>query len=581
VYFFIEIFIKGRSRGTLSFTMAHQTFYRKYRSATFSEMVGQEHIIRILQNAVRQDQLAHAYIFSGPRGTGKTSAARILAKALNCVNGTDIDPCGTCVMCQKIAQGQSVDVIEIDAASHNGVDHIRALTEQVYFAPVECQYKIYIIDEVHMLSTGAFNALLKTLEEPPSKVLFILATTELHKIPATVLSRCQHLNFRRLGVPDISKQLAFIAKEEGFSISADAQTIIARQADGCMRDAVSLLEQVLAFEGQAITAAGVGTALGGVEKSAVYDVAGKLFAGNPAQLMTTLQTVLDSGMSASQLVTDLIDVLRNALLVVLGVETAEVLDPVHSAALKAIHAPLVKLQAALQCVCEVQSELRFFPNPGLLLQVKCLGLLTEKAEPVVAVSAPAPSGVMPISRPVVPPVAPSGADVIPTSSMTQMSSNKAPIMKETPVPVAGGAGLNASWAMVVQAVKDSKHALFAILNQSEAVRVTDTELVIRLKQDFRFFREKLAESSSQAILKPFVEKAFGKPLKVQTGPTGPASPVVAAQPKMQPLSTPQAPAPLASSDAPKVFGPVVDDRSKKINHIVAMFDGAVVDDVGG
>jgi DNA polymerase III subunit gamma/tau len=562
--------------------MAHQTFYRKYRSATFSEMIGQEHIIRILQNAVRQDQLAHAYIFSGPRGTGKTSAARILAKALNCTQGSGTDPCGVCTMCQKIAQGQSVDVIEIDAASHNGVDHIRALTEQVYFAPVECQYKIYIIDEVHMLSTGAFNALLKTLEEPPEKVLFILATTELHKIPATVLSRCQHLNFRRLGVPDIAKQLSFIAKQEGFAISADAQTVIARQADGCMRDAVSLLEQVSAFEGGDITAEGVGNALGGVEKSSVYKVAATLFSDNPAVMMTTLQTILDSGMSASQLVTDLIEILRNAMLVSLGVGTPASLDPVHATALKAIQAPLAKLQEALQCVCEVQSELRFFPNPGLLLQVKCLGLMVAK--PAVQVSAP-PERVVasPPPAPQAPPsryVQTSEPVAQPARPVAPVPTPKAPAASPSAPVMPVGSGVGASWASVIQGVKDSKHALFAIVNQSEVVKVTDTELIIRLKQDFRFFREKLAESASQTILAPFVEKAFGKPLKVQTGETSavpkptPSAPVAAVAPKAVPAQAPP------TSDGPKVFGPVADDRSKKINHIVAMFDGAVVDDGG-
>ncbi len=563
--------------------MAHQTFYRKYRSATFADMVGQEHVIRILQNAVRQSQLAHAYVFSGPRGTGKTSAARILAKALNCTQVQDANPCGTCIMCQKIALGQSVDVIEIDAASHNGVDHIRALTEQVHFAPVECQHKIYIIDEVHMLSTGAFNALLKTLEEPPAKVLFILATTELHKIPATVLSRCQHLNFRRLGVPDIAKQLAFIAKTEGFSVSSDAQTLIARQADGCMRDAVSLLEQVLAFEGESITAEGVGKALGGVEKSSVYGLALALFSGNPAQMMVLLQRILDSGMSASQLVTDLIDVLRNAMLVVLGVATPVALDPVHADALKAISAPLEKIQTALQSVCEVQSELRFFPNPGLLLQVKCLGVMVGAPRSDIAVSGPvatptpvatmpAPQAAVaaaPLSRPVV--------EAPPVAAVVEKPVAPTPVMASSGTP-----GANASWATVVQAVKDSRHALFAIVNQSEVVRVTEQDLVIRLKQDFRFFREKLAESASQALLAPLVEKAFGKPLKVQTGVSAPTvAPPTAPTPKP---SIAQSPAPITTavaSDAPKVFAPVSDDRSKKINHIVAMFDGAVVEDAEG
>lgn len=577
--------------------MGHQTFYRKYRSTTFSELIGQDHIVRILRNAVTQGQLAHAYLFSGPRGTGKTSAARILAKLLNCTQGEPGNPCGTCVMCQKIAQGQAVDVIEIDAASHNGVDHIRSLTEQVHFLPVEGHYKVYLIDEVHMLSTGAFNALLKTLEEPPANVVFILATTERHKVPPTVLSRCQHLNFRRLSVSDISAQLAMIAQKEGFTVSQEAQILIARQADGCMRDAVSLLEQVWAFEGGDVTAQGVARSLGGVEKAAVYQVAQAVFSQDPADMMRVLQAVLDSGLNASQLLLELIEVCRNSVLVLLKVVSPEEADPLHAEALKGITAgiALPVAQRALEAFCSAQADLRFFPNPGTLLQVTCLGVMgssvatgKDMAVPS-AVSKPIPSP--PNTHSVVSEALPSQVGPLPTASLNPSFSESTPLSPKKPtamVPpketvvgsVASGLGTSA-WGSVVQAVKESRHALFSILNQSEVVRVTDHAIEIRLKQDFRFFREKLAEASSQAFLGPLVEKAFGKPLRVHTGQDNPsASPSTTSQKQVEKpvVTSASVLTNVVSSDVPKVFAPVKDDRVKKINHIVAMFDGAVVEE---
>ena len=242
--------------------MAYVALYRTWRPQNFDSVVGQPHIVRTLTNAIEKNKIAHAYLFSGPRGTGKTSTAKILAKALNCTHGPTTDPCGTCEACRKITEGTSMDVLEIDAASNRGIDEIRGLRETVGFLPVDGRYKVYIIDEVHMLTTEAFNALLKTLEEPPPHILFILATTEPHKIPATIHSRCQRYDFRRISASDIEARLGEVIDHLDLTIEPAAVRLIADAAEGGMRDALSLLDQCITTSDDTITAADVENLLG-------------------------------------------------------------------------------------------------------------------------------------------------------------------------------------------------------------------------------------------------------------------------------------------------------------------------------
>ena len=227
--------------------MSYMAMYRKFRPQRFSEIQGQDHVVTALRNQIRSNRIGHAYLFCGTRGTGKTTAAKILAKAVNCKHPVDGEPCGKCESCLGIQKGVLTSVVEIDAASNNGVDNIREIKEQVKYSPQDGKYRVFIIDEVHMLSVGAFNALLKTLEEPPSYVIFILATTEVHKIPTTILSRCQRYDFHRITVAAISSQLKNLSKQEGIEIEDKALHYIAKQADGSMRDALSLLDQCVAF----------------------------------------------------------------------------------------------------------------------------------------------------------------------------------------------------------------------------------------------------------------------------------------------------------------------------------------------
>jgi len=365
--------------------MAYLTFYRKYRSGNFDEMVGQEHVVQTLKNAIKMDRLSHAYIFSGPRGTGKTSSARILAKLLNCLSPKNGDPCLTCDRCQKIAKSQAADVIEMDAASHTGVDYIRTLNEQVRYAPVECKYKVYIIDEAHMLSTGAFNALLKTLEEPPAFTLFILATTEPHKLPITIHSRCQHLNFRTLSTDEIQSHLKFIAKEEKISIPDDCLKILARNSSGCMRDGISLLDQLFAFKGSTIEMEDVVLLLGSAFQGRLFDLVEQVLSSNAAEVVKCIHTLFDEGVNAHQFLTDVIQLVQQLLYQKLGLENELEIDPEGKIRLENIAnlSTLHQIRDLLEILGKCEQEMRYFPKPKVLLQVRLLQFIKFPSENVV------------------------------------------------------------------------------------------------------------------------------------------------------------------------------------------------------
>lgn len=301
----------------------YQALYRKYRSQTFGEMVGQEVMAKSLKQAVASGKISHAYLFSGPRGTGKTSAAKIFAKAMNCPHQVEGEPCNTCDLCLDITKGALEDVIEIDAASNNGVDEIRDIRDKSTYAPSRASHKVYIIDEVHMLSTGAFNALLKTLEEPTENVVFILATTELHKIPATILSRVQRFEFKSIKAPAIRKHLAHVLDQEGISYEADALSLVANRAEGGMRDALSILDQALSLsDATGVTAAIVEDITGSIAQSALSAYLGAIAEQDSLTALNHLETIFDSGKSMSRFATDLLNYLRDLLIVQNGGQPA-------------------------------------------------------------------------------------------------------------------------------------------------------------------------------------------------------------------------------------------------------------------
>lgn len=296
--------------------MSYTALYRKFRPTVFEDVKGQEHIVTTLKNQIRSGRTSHAYLFCGTRGTGKTTIAKIFAKAVNCEHPVDGSPCGECAICRSIAAGTSMNVIEIDAASNNGVDSIRQIVEEVNYSPAEGKYKVYIIDEVHMLSIGAFNALLKTLEEPPAYVIFILATTEVHKIPITILSRCQRYDFRRISIDTIADRLKELTQKEQVQVEEKAVRYIAKVADGSMRDALSLLDQCIAFYfEQELTYDKVLDVLGAVDTEVFSRMLREILKGDAAAALGVLQDIVLQGRELSQFVTDFAWYLRNLLLI--------------------------------------------------------------------------------------------------------------------------------------------------------------------------------------------------------------------------------------------------------------------------
>lgn len=376
--------------------MAYVALYRRWRPESFADLVGQEHISRTLSRAVTSGQTSHAYLFTGPRGTGKTSTAKILARALNCAEGPTLTPCGVCDSCRSISDGSSMDVFEIDAASNRGIDEIRDLRESVKFAPTEGHYKIYIIDEVHMLTTEAFNALLKTLEEPPERVIFILATTEPHKVPATIQSRCQRYDFHRITVTEIRDRLIYVCKESDIAAEEDALGIIAAQADGGMRDALSILDQCMALAEGTLTAERVQEALGLVGRAWIRRMAGEIAARDAAALIAQLSELLQSGRELKQVLAELAQYFRRLMIAGVGgaVSAAELCaGDAEELRMDAAQFTQEEIMSILRRLNETMQELRTSPQPRIAVETLLIGLChTEGAAPSGESTAPPTGG---------------------------------------------------------------------------------------------------------------------------------------------------------------------------------------------
>jgi DNA polymerase-3 subunit gamma/tau len=486
--------------------MSYISLYRKWRSQNFDEIIGQPAIVQTLKNAIKNNRLAHAYLFSGPRGTGKTSTARILAKALNCKKGPTPSPCGKCESCVKIRDGHSVNVIEIDAASNRGIDEIRELRERVRYAPVEGRYKVYIIDEVHMLTPEAFNALLKTLEEPPSHTIFVLATTELHKVPLTISSRCQRLDFGRIKVKEIEEHLQKVARDEGFEIDEKALNLIARVGEGSMRDSISLLDQLVSFSGHNISYDNVVMLLGTADEELLLAFGEAVAENSPAKVLELVRSGMEEGRSTLQVTRDLVAHFRNLLHIKVG--SGQVLeltsDYLEKLKKQAESFSLQKIKEMIRALSRAELDMKWHPHARLVLEVALLELLEERE--AVAVAKSETSGKVR-----------QAAEV----RVTRNDSHVASATTAQPIAMqASGDGkfgkIQSGWNDILENVKKKTIFGYVSLHEAEPAEINAKgKLVISFRRGYAFHKERLEEIKNKQAVEEAVREITGEKIPIE------------------------------------------------------------------
>lgn len=499
--------------------MSHQPLALKYRPAAFADVISQDHVTRTLQNALNQNRIAQAYLFAGPRGSGKTSTARLLAKALNCDTGISGEPCGECANCVSITTARSLDVIEIDAASNRGIDDIKELRETVKYAAAQGRYKVYIVDEVHQLSKDAFNAFLKTLEEPPPSVVFVLATTEPHKVIPTILSRCQRFDFRPIPLSAIRERLSEIAEKEGFGLDEEAEFAIAKKADGSLRDALSLLDQVVAFGGETIDLPALRRLIGIPEEERYLDLTRILADGDAAAAMDFVRDLRSAGYDLEEFYTGLLEHLRNCLLFAVGStgETlAEVPDRYHDAYREATERTGVEdLVRLLTLAADEELTFRRSSQQGLVLEVLLvrMALLDRSVDLDRLLGAVRSGGRGATGRTGTrgnPASTPGSARPEPPPSTDK--SPAAPVQAPEPEEGEGEGDLTldllvSKWDEVIRAVHAVRPTVAAALDGARPAGCTLERVVLALPAEAEFRREQL---SSRGMLDPLVSVLRGR-----------------------------------------------------------------------
>lgn len=519
--------------------MAYLSLYRKYRPSTFEEILGQEHVSNTLSNAIREDRVAHAYLFTGPRGTGKTSTARILAKALNCENGGPTPtPCGKCNSCISIEEGSSMDVIEMDAASHSKVDETRDILAGVPLATAGGRTKVYVIDEVHMLSTGSFNALLKTLEEPPTHVVFILATTEAHKVLATIVSRTQRFDFRRLPADVLEKHLGNIAEQEKIEVDQEVLELLARHAEGSARDALSALDQLASFGGKvsAVDAEGL---LGRRSEDMLVDLFDAIAVSDVGRVFIAMQGFVSQGVDMRQLALDTLEHARSLLLLKAAPEADGLLDVTAEErpglALQADSFSAAGLLRTIDLVGKAIIEMRNAPNHRLLLEVALIRSAAPETDPsangllgrierlerrlgiegTAAAPDPAAGAASPVGSPLrsAPPAAAkadagSAAEAKPERGLSERTA--APPPEPGPAPNTGEVGLNHirdAWPVIQGEVNKASRRVGALLNPSRPLSFDDGALTVEVQSEFH--RDTMGQDKNRSMLVDGIHAALG------------------------------------------------------------------------
>lgn len=510
--------------------MAYQVLARKWRPQVFEEVIGQAHIARALQNAVKVGKVAHAYLFSGPRGVGKTTMARILAKVLNCAEGPTPTPCNRCASCQEITGGQSVDVLEIDGASNTGVDDVRELRETVKYVPFQGKYKVYIIDEVHMLSNQAFNALLKTLEEPPPHMVFIFATTEPHKIPSTIRSRCQHFQFRRISRLDIVDRLNQIAVQEAIKIGEPELFLLAKGADGSMRDALGLLDQVLAYGGPHVRQEDLLAIMGVVDRPQILAMIQAIQQKDASRAVGKVRELVDQGHDLRQFCHELVETVRDLLMFKIAKQPETLvecpLEEVEELKTLSQGFSAEELQWLFNIFSQTYEEIKNFFYPPFLLElavvraaridsIEPLGTILEKvmalekrlqnpAEMARPVSSTSPLSTQSMSK----------EDTGSSSQPQSLSvADSATTTKGEEMPEGSTQDISGQWQKVIQRVKNQRPYLASYLDQGVLVNLTDDELVIGYPKTSSFFVELIHKEENLNLITSLLKELFDKALR--------------------------------------------------------------------
>jgi DNA polymerase-3 subunit gamma/tau len=497
--------------------MAYEVLALKYRPKIFEDLVGQETVTRTLTHAIQQGRLAHAFLFAGVRGVGKTTTARILAKALNCASGPTVRPCDECAACTEIARGGSLDVLEIDGASNNGVEQVREIIDGSRYAPSRDRFKIYIIDEVHMLSTGAFNALLKTLEEPPPSVKFIFATTEHHKIPDTILSRCQEFEFRTVSPTEIGAQLRKIASSEGVQIAEAALAAIARAAEGSLRDGISSLDQVIAATGTTVEESDVTEILGLIERDVLRDTTRAILDRDTAAILKTVDGLVRSGRDLRYFTSALMQYLRDVLVIQVAPKSPELLEvPGETAHLEELSKELTEedLLRSLDVLTQTETALRTSPEPRFHLEMALLKISQLRRlagfEELLARFEVLAGGF--------PPSEPAGSTPAPSTKTSRGTEPAASSAKASASPVSRGKREELAddelVPRLIEELKSAKPMLHALVSRYHRAEVGERRLRLFFLPEQQALAEQLEQKELKALLETQVSQIVGKRLSV-------------------------------------------------------------------